>query len=290
MIGLRDLLRQAAVRLLMRFLVWFVFIGAIAVMPDELDWRTLAICWAVVLLRWIWGRKGMLWLGQKLGLFQPPPERLRKIVVETATKMNVPFHGVLLMRTPLAQAYALVNSRELVFTERLLELHSDNEIAAICAHELGHLTEPKSARFMRNIGLLTYLPWLLLNPLLHVWGMSAFFGLLLLTFGVPYLSRKISRSLEVRADRFAKLNEAEPGNYARALAKLYEDNLVPAVMAKNRRTHPDLYDRLLAAGVTPDFPRPVPPIAMAWQGRILAGAAGILFVIFVMHMVELNSR
>jgi hypothetical protein len=37
-------------------------------------------------------------------------------------------------------------------------------------------------------------------------------------------------------------------------------------MRGNNMVHPHLYDRMLAAGVTPDYPRPQPPGRMAWPG------------------------
>ena len=83
----------------------------------------------------------------------------------------------------------------------------------------------------------------------------------------------------MRADAIAHANEPDPGIYARALAKLYEDNLLPAVNAKDRATHPHLYDRMLAAGVTPDFPRPKRTTTMSWNGTLLALALGVLGVI-----------
>ena len=164
-IPVRDLWRQATIGCLMRFLIWFVFIGALALMPGEFS----PLAWAiggVVLGLWVaWARGGLIWLGRKLGLFLPAPERLRKIATDTASKMNVPFREVWLMRVPLAQAYALPGSRELLFTERLLELLTDDEIASICAHELAHLTESRPARYARSIQLLMFLPWLFFNPL-----------------------------------------------------------------------------------------------------------------------------
>jgi hypothetical protein len=92
----------------------------------------------------------------------------------------------------------------------------------------------------------------------HAFGVLGFFLLVLTTMFVPFLYRKLSRKLEIRADCIAKSNEPDSGAYAQALARLHEDNLAPAVMLKERMTHPNLYDRLLAAGVTPDFPRPAP--------------------------------
>jgi hypothetical protein len=50
------------------------------------------------------------------------------------------------------------------------------------------------------------------------------------------------------------------------LEKIYQANQLPAVMRGNNMVHPHLYDRMLAAGVTPDYPRPQPPGRMAWPG------------------------
>ena len=72
--------------------------------------------------------------------------------------------------------------------------------------------------------------------------------------------------------------------YAKALLKLYEDQLAPAVGPKKRATHPDLYDRLLAAGMQPDFPRPSPALSMAWTGQIFSAALGLLGMLLVIRM------
>jgi hypothetical protein len=97
---------------------------------------------------------------------------------------------------------------------------------------------------------------------------------------------RISRKLETRADDMATANEGDAGTYARALTRLYADNLLPAVTAKERATHPHLYDRLLAAGVTPDFPRPAPAVSMAWHGHVFAGLVGMLFAVFAIRLMH----
>lgn len=285
-ISLPDLLRQAVIGVLLWFLIWFVFIGAAVLMPDEFDQLVLGIGGMVIGLWVIWSHGGLIWLGRKLGLFLPASERLRKIAADTSARMNVPFREVLLMRSPLAQAFALPGSRKMLFTERLLELLTDDEVAAICAHELAHLTESKAARYSRSIQMLTFLPWIFFNPLMHTFGPIAFYGLLVITIGVPRIYRRISRKLESRADQMAKANEGDAGTYARALTRLYEDNLSPAVTTKNRTTHPHLYDRILAAGVTPDFPRPKAAGWLAWNGIIFAALVGILFAAFVMRATQ----
>ena len=67
----------------------------------------------------------------------------------------------------------------------------------------------------------------------------------------------LAHTMEVQADRIARTHEGESGVYARALARIYENNLVPAVF-EQKHTHPHLYDRLVSAGVRPEYPRPEP--------------------------------
>jgi len=84
----------------------------------------------------------------------------------------------------------------------------------------------------------------------------------------------ISHKMELRADQMAQSTATDTGAYASALARLYEDSLAPAVNAVARATHPHLYDRMLAAGVTPNFPRPAAPKRMALHGHFFAGLVG----------------
>jgi Zn-dependent protease with chaperone function len=283
-IVLPDLLRDAAFGWLMRFVIWIIFITAAVAMPNEFNLRGLYIGIAVVLLWALWARGGWIWLGRTTGLFGPAPERLLKIVTETASRMNVPYQNVLLMRSSLCQAYAMPDIGLLLFTKRLLEISPDIEIAAVCSHELAHLTESRWARYLRSIRILAYLPWIFFNPLMHTFGLSAFYGLFFFTFFVPCIYSQISRKLESRADAMAKANENDDGVYARALARLYEDNLMPAVTVR-KQTHPHLYDRLVAAGITPDFPRPEPARSLAWHGAMFAGLGGMLLAAFAIRLI-----
>jgi Zn-dependent protease with chaperone function len=160
-------------------------------------------------------------------------------------------------------------------------------VAAICAHELAHLTEPGRIRLLRQIRTLAYLPWVFFVPLIHTFGIFALYGLIAITILVPRVFGKLSRKLESRADQMAKAEEGDAGTYARALTRIHEDRLIPAVTSKTRaRTHPDLYDRLIAAGITPDFPKPPPPTGVAWHGRAFAILAGLLFGILAVRVAS----
>lgn len=283
-ISVPNLVREVMAGWLMRFLIWLIFIAAAVAMPDRFNLLALGIGIAAVLLWALWARGGLIWLGKMIGLFVPAPERLVKIVRDTSVAMKVPYQNVLLMQSSFCQACALLEIRLLLFTRRLLELSSDDEIRAICAHELVHLTEPHAARYSRSIRTLAYLPWIFFTPLIHAIGFGALWVLFFFTCFVPPIYSKISRKLESRADEMAKANEIYDGVYARALARLYEDNLMPAVTSR-RQTHPPLYDRLLAAGVTPDFPRPEPAFFMAWNGIMFAGLGGMVLAIFATRVM-----
>jgi Zn-dependent protease with chaperone function len=274
---------------LMRFLTWFVFLGAAALMPEYFGFETILIFVVVLALLIWWNGTGWLKVGQWLGTKVSPPERLVNIVKNTAAKMNVACGEVWFVRAHSAQAFAHPARRALLFTERFAEILTDDEISAVCAHELAHLTEARSDYYKRYIVWLTFLPWLFTRPVIHNFGVFGFYFLMGFTMLTPYIFRRVSHKLETRADAIAHANEPDPGTYARALAKLYEDNLVPAVNSKKRATHPHLYDRLLAAGVTPDFPRPRPPDPVSWNGLIFSMALGALAALLVFRTTGLFS-
>lgn len=167
-------------------------------------------------------------------------------------------------------------SGRLLFTKGLLATTPDDELATICAHELAHLAEPWTARYSRYIATLSFLPWIFIGPLVHTINPGvAFLTAGLLTFAISRVFKSIGRKLESHADRAAKASEPDAGIYARALTRLYEHNLMPAVHAKG--THPSLYDRVVAAGVTPDYPKPACAAAIAWYCVLYLMIFGGLF-------------
>lgn len=284
-IPLNELLRLTGVGWLIRFAMWFVFLSAIALMPNDFNVQALIIAGMVLALCIFWSREGWIWVGRKFGSILPPPERLQNIVRDTAAGMNVPVREFWVMRRPGAQALAMPASRTLLFSGRLLEVLPDDEIAAVCAHELAHLTEAKTEYYKRYIQWLAFLPWLFFKPVVHIFGAFGYVILVCFTTIVPRVYRDISRNLEVRADKLAKAEERDSGTYARALAKIYEDNLMPAVTEKPG-THPHLYDRLVATGVTPDFPRPAAAQSTTWYGYLLAFLMALLAMGLVINLTN----
>jgi Zn-dependent protease with chaperone function len=168
--------------------MWFLLIMPVIFMPDEPNGFTFIFGMFAIAIGLVWIRFGA-WMARKISFVRPAPERLRAISEAASAKMDIKYREVLVVRCPMAQAVAFIGRRRLVFTDRLLELLSDDELAAICAHELAHLTESKWVRASRSIRFLTFWPWIFFKPIVHAFGTFGFFGLCLTTIFVPKIYR-----------------------------------------------------------------------------------------------------
>jgi Zn-dependent protease with chaperone function len=262
----------------------FAVYGAV---PREPNWRTLLIIAASVLIVGAYLNWGWSHLMRATGLIRTSGARLRAVVWTIADRMDVRPDAVVELSLPMANAFAFVTHRSVGATDAALAVLDDDELEAVCAHEMGHLSEPHRVRTARLsqgflMGVLVVLPTLIgrsftfdpnngLDPsvALHL-GTVALIAIFLVG---TILHANLSRRMEIRADALGRKFEPVPGSYARALEKLYATNMVPAVAQKKKRSHPELYDRLVDAGVPPEYPRPSPPS----QWPVRAG----LFVAFV---------
>lgn len=242
-----------------RFGIWALLIGGILLMPEEAGLKMvivialyllihLAIQWGLVLryLRWV-------------KFVGPASERLQRLVDAAATKMGVTPKDTCQLAGPHATAFAFPTTHELLFSDRLLEICTDKEISAICCHELAHLSESKTVLAGRLLGSLTMFPLIFIVPCIHYFDWPGLIIPYLALFVIARFSRFLSQRMEKRADQIATGQQLNEGVYARALEKLYRENQIPAVNVNNRQTHPHLYDRMVAAGLTPDYPRPPKP-------------------------------
>jgi Zn-dependent protease with chaperone function len=202
---------------------------------------------------------GITRLGRWLGLLVPPSPRLARVAADAAAATGVRLRSVWLARLGFANAFALPLSRQVIVTEPATEIFDDPELMAVCAHELGHVGEGPWTRLSRMWVGLAVLSLAAVRPLYGSFGGA----LAVLVFACILVGLllwpAIARRLERRSDETAHRHEVEPGTYARALEKLYAQELMPAVGHGQGGSHPHLYDRLVAAGVTPEYPRPAPP-------------------------------
>jgi Zn-dependent protease with chaperone function len=229
------------------------------ILPWHWDGTALAVLAAGTVLLFVAPLGGGLWLARMLGVAHPASERLARAVQDAGTRVGLAPRATLELELGRAGAFALPLAKRLIFTVTAVQLLQDEELAAIAAHELGHLREPTRVGIGRLSALLALLA-LATGPMVVVsWGWWLYAALLLGVVLVLRLVRLLGRRMEEQADAVARRSEPDRGAYARALEKLYSRNLVPAVMAGKRQLHPHLYDRLIAAGAQPGYLRPAPP-------------------------------
>ena len=219
----------------------------------------LVIAAALVAYLWIqFG--GWIRLGRMVRILVPADGEMTEDAAGLALRWGRPKPTVWMIRWRKANALAFPFANAIVVTEKLRGVLNREETNSVMAHELAHLCEDGATRCMRLL-----IPPILILPLftLTLWMPSGdwraivgCYAFILIGF---FILRGRRRRMEERADTFGKASESSAGVYPVALAKLYEANLVPAVMPCKRKVHPHLYDRLLAAGITPDYPRPKPP-------------------------------
>ncbi len=193
------------------------------------------------------------------GTLAPMRARLEGIAYKVAEESGTPLRHVWLARTPLANAFAFPFLGAVVFTTRAMEVLDDEECEAIMRHEMEHLREPMAVRWLRLLRMMSYFAFVFTLPAVHAWGAAGLLLLCGIVVAIGRLTGWLFRRMEERADRAAVDGGEGSPAYATALAKLHETGRIPAVMPGKRMVHPHLYDRMVQAGVAPDFPRPAAP-------------------------------
>ena len=194
-----------------------------------------------------------------VGLVRPSP-RVLDVMQRLAGSMNLPgrLRGYEVTCWP-ANAFAIPGANVIAFTRPTLAAFPDDEIEAICRHEIGHLLEGRRVRVLRVVtgfggpcmvlGILqVFAPWGRAAPILGLVAIATGFAL---RMGAVRISRK--------HERLADLHGAghDERAYGRALLRLTEMNGAPLVgAAPGVHGHP--YDRAARTGI-PLPPRPESP-------------------------------
>lgn len=263
---LRDTFWKLVVQFgLIALFVWQVW--AMPVHPGLQDWLRFAIGVAGVILI-----ATGLWLPVLARLMPPrssPDRRLERLVDEVSRETGIVPRRLYFADSPVANAAALTFLHSVVVTSRALEVLDDEELRGIIRHELAHLKESRAVQLTRLVPAVGFMCLAWGNPVYHRFGNAGWFAMIALFLVALRASRHVARRMEDRADITAIQGATDGAPYARALEKLYIANQVPAVLRGKSTIHPHLYDRMLAAGVTPDYPRPAPPSFMAWPGWVV---------------------
>lgn len=249
-----------------------ILVAVIFTMPANFGPLTWFIAGDVLILMFAFLFGLPLALLRRLGVVQPATDKLKTLVAEVSQQMGVPVRAAWILDTFVTNAAAFPHTHELIFTNKLLSAAPDEEIKAICAHELGHINESRVVLLARSFVYFAFFPLIFTNPLLTFGrnGMLTAFALFILGLIALAVTVRVARRMEKRADKIAVENQTDTAVYAQALKRLYELNHAPAVMPKrSNKIHPDLYDRMTAAGVTPDFPKPAPAKSVSWTTRFL---------------------
>ncbi len=239
-----------------------------------MDMGTTAIAIAIggMLFGMAWSMGLCVWSCVKLGYLKPADGKTVELVEKVSRKVSVPYRRVFEIKTILANAYAFIWTRDIGVTSGALAVLPEQEMEAVMAHEFEHLKEPASARWTRHLGLIPMGLAVLAGPGMKSWGFIPGYLLLVAAFMIRKWLNKFRQRMEKAADEAGKQGEAEQGVYARALERIYEANLIPAVTDARNAAHPCLYDRVVQAGVAPGYPRPAPPdrSAVLWTAILIA--------------------
>ncbi len=206
---------------------------------------------------------GGLAVGRWLGLVRPAPEVAGRAMAAAAASLGRAPAPVFALGLASANAFAFPLAGRVGVTEGALEALGEPELAAIFAHELEHLDEPRAVRWARAATAMALPGAIALLP--AAWRLGREVGALAVLLGLLLwivLFARLSRRLEAHADQAGALAGA---TYARALETVYRYNLAPALSGRRAASHSDLVDRLAAAGVTPDWPRPAAPRRARWS-------------------------
>jgi Zn-dependent protease with chaperone function len=241
-----------ALLLFPHFLFAILFAAVTATGGAVAPWTTVAAATLVVGLS-----AGMAFpLGRAIGLLRPAPPMLARAIARALQGTGRRPPRAYELRIASANAFALPQLDTVAATTDALRALDEDELTAVMRHEVAHLDEGRRVRLLRVLHAATLpLAMILAAGLLRFSSLATPVALLVLFILWVVGGKRLHRPMEERADAAAHA-DAQP--YARALEKLHQRNLAPAVLGR-KGGHPDLYDRMLAAGVTPDWPRPEPP-------------------------------
>lgn len=215
-------------------------------------------------------------------MIRPASARVLGVVERTAARVGFGPRVSWEVAWDRPNAFAVHGAQAVMFTDGALRVLDDAELEAICAHEIGHLRETPGMRGIRSLATFLLFPLAALQPIVGLWGYRGLGAAFVVTLCATVFFGKWSHRREHDADDAGCTGELEPGTYARALERIHEAALIPAVLGLESDTHPDLYDRMLAAGQQPAYPRPKrPPKARA---LFLAVAAPVWMIGFMIAL------
>ena len=227
--------------------------------PRQFDERAVLVYIATLAALLVLNFGGSMALLRLFRVARPASEKTQAILEAAAARCGFAAPPVYELDLSYANAWAFPTTGQVGVTRKLVADLEPDELESILLHETAHVQESRGevAKRLLMIPFVASMAWM--PVILSNYRLKGIYLYLLAFYGVIFWSRRIAHRLEVEADAFSTRCVISPACYARGLEKIYRLNLVPAVMGRISPTHPDLYDRMLAAGVEPDYKRPPRP-------------------------------
>ncbi len=247
-----------------------------------IDWHGVGLATAIVAIATAFG--GLL-LSVSTGALRPARRETADAAREVAAREGVRLWAVLRLPTgqaSLANAAAVPWARTIVVTDHLVGLLSPSELRAVLAHESGHLSEGALVTTLRLAAavvlMATATVGMRIADVLPHLRPFAFTAVIVAAAALFIVSTRLGRAMEERADARARALVG-PDALADALIRIHENARLPWV-SRRRRTHPDLYDRVVACGRTLG-PRPeAPKTHLGTIAALLVAVASVAGCVF----------
>jgi len=223
-----------------------------------------------------------IWVAARLGLVRPADERLSRLAAEVADATGVTLRQSLILDGPGYNALAFPSSQQIGVTRLALDALDDDELRAVIAHELGHLGDRRSFGAVWAAALPMLVAISAIRPIVFEWGLPAFLAVLSASLLAAIAVKRRQRRMEEHADDVSR-DACDPAALASALERFYRAQLAPAVVG-GKRIHPDLYDRMLASGVEPSYPRPARPPRARARLAALSGVFAALTLVLTLDL------
>jgi hypothetical protein len=269
--------------------VFAVMAIALAIFPHDMATVILILIAGAVGIGFAaWG--GGIWIANVLGLARAALPRATHAADWAGERVGVRAARVFELRWPRVTVDAFVFSRYLVVTDAAAELLNDDELFALSLRELTFFQQRWLAGFIRVADSVVIYFMLVCIAIGSTINQHAALIGALVGFVSAYTIRPFTHRAQLKADALAANVAIDPQASLRALEREYELNLRPVVAVSNRARDAHLYDRMVAAGLVPAYPRPLPPSRMRTIVGVLA--AGVTYVVlsvaFFVAIVVLN--
>lgn len=264
---------------------WLALVAGVVLMPAEFGPLVAAVFLGALALQLALGLGAGIWVSERLGWMSPATPEVIEIIRRLAVANGQRPPRILQVESTAANAMAVAGGSYVLLLGPMTSLLTPAELETVLAHELSHSREGWGVVLGRLVGSLWLFPWILVRPFSATVGLVAPVVLVFGTLGILKFNRWLNLRFEHQADAAALESQESAGIYARALLKLHEFNLSPATLEKKSSTHPDLYDRMIAAGVDPGFPRPLPAARLGWSGHLFSIVVGPLVIWTVINWV-----